>query len=164
MKEGIFKALELANYLNYKYYDQYRNNISPLKLQKVLFFLFAEWGGFVKKNDIQSHTDGSWIAEKFSPYLFSEEIQAWVYGPVVKDVYDNFKNGKNDGSKLFDTDDKIYIKGFIDDLSSDLFKLSDFRLVELSHQTKCWIDNFESSEPFHNNPIDKDTIINEFAL
>lgn len=164
MKKGIFKALELAEYLNYKYNKQYGSNISPLKLQKVLFFLFAEWGGFVVKNDIQPSTDGSLIVKKFSPYLFSEEIQAWIYGPVVKEVYDNFKNGKNDGTKLFTDDNKLYIKDFIDDLSNDLFKLSDFRLVELSHQTECWKNSFISTEPYHNNPIDKDDIINEFAL
>ena len=37
------------------------------------------------------------------------------------------------------------------------------RLVELSHQKDCWKKKFNIDEKFHNQLMDKDEIINEFA-
>ena len=48
-KKGIFSSEELANYIAYKYKEKMGTNISPLKLQKSLYFCFAYWGGFVRK-------------------------------------------------------------------------------------------------------------------
>ena len=59
---------------------------------------------------------------------------------------------------------KKYARDFINDLANELFNLSDFRLVELSHELKCWQSNFLEDEPIHNNVIDKEQIINEFLL
>ena len=161
---GIFKALDLAKYLNYLYKNKYSRNISPLKLQKVLFFLFGEWGAFVSKSE-NSEIDGDWKNLKsLGRYLFDDEIQAWIYGPVVKNVYENFNNETMTKEELFDTDEKKYVGEFIDDLSNELFRLSDFRLVELTHEMKCWINNFSEDDLYHNNTIDKDEIINEFLL
>ena len=161
---GIFKALDLAKYLNYLYKNKYSRNISPLKLQKVLFFLFGEWGAFVSKSE-NSEMDGDWKNLKsLGRYLFDDEIQAWIYGPVVKNVYENFNNETMTKEELFDTDEKKYVGEFIDDLSNELFRLSDFRLVELTHEMKCWINNFSKGDLYHNNTIDKDEIINEFLL
>lgn len=161
---GIFKALDLAKYLNFLYKNKYNRNISPLKLQKVLFFLFGEWGAFVSKSDV-SEMDGDWKNLKsLDRYLFDDEIQAWIYGPVVKNVYDNFHNETMTKDELFNTDEKKYVGEFIDDLSNELFRLSDFRLVELTHEMKCWKNNFNDDDLYHNNEIDKDEIINEFLL
>ncbi len=160
-KKGIFKAEDLAKYLNYLHNQKYKCNISPLKLQKVLFFLFGEWGAFIQK--ASKSNDGKDLI-KFSKYLFDEDIEAWVYGPVVGDVYRNFNNETISDEELFNNNDDLkYVGHFINDLASELFELSDFRLVEISHQMKCWKDAFIPEETFHNNVIDKDDIINEFA-
>lgn len=161
---GIFKALDLAKYLNFLYKNKYNRNISPLKLQKILFFLFGEWGAFVSKSETNEE-DGDWKNLKsLGKYLFDDEIQAWIYGPVVKNVYDNFNNETITKEDLFVTDEEKYVGEFIDDLSNELFRLSDFRLVELTHKMNCWINNFSVDDLYHNNPIDKDEIINEFLL
>ena len=50
--KGIFDAKELASYIKYKYSilpNKISQEISPLKLQKSLYFCFAYWGGFVRK-------------------------------------------------------------------------------------------------------------------
>lgn len=163
--KGMFKALDLAKYLNSFHNEKYGRNISPLKLQKVLFFLFGEWGAFVSKPNIKNEEFGDWKDLKIFPrYLFEDEIQAWLYGPVVKDVYDNFKNETMDYNELFKTEEEKYVGEFIKDLSSELFRLSDFRLVELTHQMNCWKNSYSENEMFHNTVINKEDIINEFLL
>lgn len=159
-KKGIFSAIDLAKYLNWLHNEKYKCNISPLKLQKVLFFLFGEWGAFVQK--ASNDNDGKELT-KYSKYLFEEEIEAWVYGPVVNEVYKKFNNETLSSDDLFINDKLKYVGHFIHDLALELFELSDFRLVEISHQMKCWYNAFNPDEKYHNNPIDKDIIINEFA-
>ena len=58
---------------------------------------------------------------------------------------------------------KEYVKEFLDDLLNDLLNTSDFKLVTISHEDKCWIKNFKKSEIFHNNEIPKEEIIKEYA-
>ena len=60
-KNGIFSALDIAKYLNYLHNNIYGKDISPLKLQKVLFFLFGEWGAFVQK--ASDENDGKKLKE-----------------------------------------------------------------------------------------------------
>ncbi len=159
-KDSIFEALDLAKYINYIHNNIYKRDISPLKLQKVLFFLFGEWGAFVIKSD--ANNDGKEL-KNFSKYLFSEDFEAWVYGPVVSDVYKKFNNEQLDESSIFKTEKEKYVGEFIKDLSLELFELSDFRLVELTHQMDCWKNKFNALDTYHNNKLDKDEIIYEFA-
>ena len=157
---SIFGALDLAKYINYIHNKKYKRDISPLKLQKVLFFLFGEWGAFVIKSDINN--DGRDL-KKFPKYLFSEDFEAWVYGPVVSVVYKEFNNEQLEDNFIFKTEEEKYVGKFIEDLSLELFELSDFRLVELTHQMDCWRNKFNIEDTYHNNKLDKDEIINEFA-
>lgn len=162
-KEGIFSALDLAKYLNWLHNQKKNCNISPLKLQKTLFFLFGEWGAFISQSDSKKNGDWSNL-NKYNKYLFREDIEAWLYGPVVRDVYHKFNNEMISEDEIFFTEEEKYAGDFIKDLTSELFNLSDFRLVELSHQMNCWKDNFDEREYPHENIIDKDTIINEFLF
>lgn len=159
--EGIFSALDLAKYLNWLHNAKKGRNISPLKLQKVLFFLFGEWGAFVSKSNTSKEGDWKDLC-KYDMYLFGDEIEAWLYGPVVREVYKKFKNEQMSEEEIFDTDEKKYAGEFITDLALELFNLSDFRLVELSHKMKCWIDKFDETDCIHESVIDKEQIINEF--
>lgn len=159
-KKGIFSALDLAGYIKYKYSNlenRISDDISPLKLQKSLYFCFAYWGGFVRKGKNKK----SEINLNDSEYLFDERIEAWVYGPVIPLVYHTKNIEKNDGTSLFSG--KLYIKEFIDGLLNDLLSVSDFKLVEASHNDECWKKNFRKSEIFHNNEIPKEEIIKEYA-
>ena len=161
--KGIFSAMDLAKFLNYFHKSLKGKNISPLKLQKTLFFLFGEWGAFVARSS--NNDDGDWTVLKDYPkYLFMDPIEAWLYGPVVREVYSNFNNEELTEEQIFNDEQKIYAGEFIKDLATELFNLSDFRLVELSHQMNCWKDNFDSNNNSHKKIIDKDTIINEFLL
>ena len=158
--KGIFDSLELAKYLNYLHITKYKEDISPLKLQKTMFFLFGEWGAFV--NASSDNNDGKNLKE-YSNYLFNDEFEAWIYGPAIVNVYKNFNNEQIKENDIFTNTKLQYVGKFIQDLAEELFEVSDFRLVELTHQMECWKKNYNESDEFHNKTINKDDIIEEFS-
>ena len=64
----MYSALDIANYVLGYYYEKNRLCISNLKLQKILYFLQAEF-----------------LVSKKKP-LFKDEIEAYGFGPVVYEV------------------------------------------------------------------------------
>ena len=66
-----YSALDIAEYI-IKYEDSKGHLMNNLKLQKILYFLQAE---FVAKHNVA---------------LFKEELIAWDFGPVVEVVYYNY--------------------------------------------------------------------------
>ncbi len=84
------EAVNLAAYICKKYYEYEKNikqrEISPIKLQKSLYFLFAYWGKFIKENK-ENPESVEVDYSHYSEYLFSSRIEAWTYGPVIPDVF-----------------------------------------------------------------------------
>lgn len=160
--QGIMTAMELASYISYKYKEIFNNpnrKISPLKLQKSLYFCFAYWGAFAREGN---NTNSSEFSSDFVEYLFDDEIKAWVYGPVVPYVYRNSnKIGECNPSELFK--DNEYVREFIDGVLNDVLKASDFNLVRISHEDKCWINHFHEDDIEHNEEIPKEEIIMEYV-
>jgi len=162
MEGGIYMAIldakELAAYIKHAYKQKVNHAIPPIKLQKSLYFLFAYWGGFVRKGN--NNPDFSEIVSSdYQENLFDNRIEAWVYGPVVPDVY--YLDDTIIEKEEINVDS--YLKCFIDDLLEDLFNVSDFKLVELSHNDLAWKNNFNYDDTFHNNEIPKEEIIAEYA-
>lgn len=151
---------ELAAYIQKKYYQEKQKEISPIKLQKSLYFLFAYWGGIVRKSKMYPNAVEEDYS-KFSEYLFDEEIEAWVYGPVIPSVYREKNISKYYNESMFDGKDKV--KDFIDDLLKDLFEVGDFTLVDISHSDNSWKNSFSYEDEFHDNIINKEDIIEEYA-
>ncbi len=152
---------QLAAYIQKKHIEDKQKPISAIKMQKSLYFLFAYWGAVVRKS-----SRFPWAVEEdysiYDDYLFDEAIEAWVYGPVVPEVYRSFSNISDFyNDKLFDELEKI--KDFIDGLLKDLFDVSDFTLVEISHNDFAWKNNFNNKSEYHNNEINKEEIIEEYA-
>lgn len=156
-KKGIVDAKELACYISDYYEKNFHKEITPIKLQKSLYFCFAYWGGFVQKSKLPNTE----ITIEKSDWLYSQDIEAWVYGPVVPDVYHEENLSEYNNPNLFDgnEDVKDYINGVLD----DILKVSDFKLVEVSHMDNCWKKNFDINSDFHNVVIDKEDIIEEYA-
>ena len=69
-----YKVLDVARYI-INYSNKMEYGISNLKLQKLLYFVQAEFLAFT---------------ERKQP-CFIEEIEAWGLGPVVPEVYQEFK-------------------------------------------------------------------------
>lgn len=161
---GMYNAIELAEYIVYKYKIDYNRNITPLKLQKSLYLCFAHWGGLIEKG---KQANNELVDMNMDSHLFKEQIEAWSYGPVVKEVYYWFKEEigadklEFNNEKLFK--DNIIVKEFLDDLLDELFKISDFKLVEITHRDKAWQRHFEPLDSTISNIIPHEEIINEYA-
>ncbi len=154
---GLVKAKELACYISEYYNEKTGKIISPIKLQKSLYFCFAYWGGFVRKSKLQNTE----ITIEKSEILFDENIEAWVYGPVVPEVYRESKIYQYKNDNLFENNEEV--KEFIDGILDDIKDVSDFKLVEVSHGDNCWRKNFNPNCSTHNTIIDKEDIISEYA-
>ena len=68
----MYSAVDVARYIIW-YCKRQGYSISNLKLQKILYFVQAEF-----------------LVNTGKP-CFSEEIEAWDFGPVVPEVYHEFK-------------------------------------------------------------------------
>ena len=97
---AITNAKALAVYIK----DEYRKatggqEISPIRLQKALYFCFAYWGGFVRKGKNAKQLSEVDL-DQVDEILFDDQIEAWVYGPVIPNVYKADKEGTLEKNRL----------------------------------------------------------------
>ncbi|MCD5030188.1 Panacea domain-containing protein [Enterococcus asini] len=140
--------------------------MTPLRIQKTLYFLFAFYGATYGKlnssNEEENKFEG--LGEQDYPkYLFKEEFEAWNYGPVIRSVY---KMKKYNPEELEDADGwniETEIDKNIQDLLNQVIEqtdeLGDFQLVERSHEDMAWKNAFEQGQP----TMKKELIIGEYA-
>ncbi len=138
-----YKVLDVARYIiNYSNTMEY--GISNLKLQKLLYFVQAEFLAFT---------------ESKQP-CFSEAIEAWDFGPVVREAYQEYKQygGANIPSitEYYEvTDDweikkKRYDENVIDSQDRQIINqivdgFADYSaaaLVTITHGQKPWSDAY----------------------
>ena len=158
---AMFNVKEFAKYVSERYKDKFEKTISPVRLQKTLYFCFAYWGGFVRKGMTQEENKEEIDVREYDEYLFDAQFQAWVYGPVIPEVY--FANDIDlayNENLFYGKDD---VKEYIDELLDEINEVSDFRLVDISHKDNCWQEKFDYDAEHHNQIIDKESIISEYA-
>ena len=157
---GITKAKNLAAYLNNCYRDKFNRNMSPVRLQKTLYFCFAYWGGFVRKGKNNPQISDIDVSS-YDECLFDEKIEAWVYGPVVPDVYheNNIQNFYIE--TIFDSHNAT--KDIVDNVFEDTLAINDFKLVDIAHEDNVWKKHFKYENDYHNEEIPKEEIIEEYA-
>lgn len=138
-------ALQVANYFINKSIPGTDENITNLKLQKLLYY-----------------AQGYYLAQNNLNPLFDDEIQAWAHGPVVPNVYRKFSNYKfmeiaepsEDGfSDLTD-----WHKDFLDSIWEKFKYFNGKELEEKTHQEDPWKDIRGNLPPFIST---KDTITHE---
>ena len=160
--EYIMSSESLASYIVYLYEKEYHKAISPIKLQKALYFTFAYWAGFIGKSNKEKYVED--IID-LPPYLFEEEFEAWTYGPVLPKIYNDYKDGNivgtNDIPEIIKTND--ILKETIDSILEDTFEISDFKLVALSHEDKAWQNNYNEDDEKHNRIIKRKEILDEYT-
>lgn len=133
--------IDAAAYLVYLSYNQKKCSLTPLKLQKLLY-LSQGW---------------SYVWDKRA--LFSEEFEAWQYGPVNTKVYNlyreygRFEIPESEGSccKRMSTDEKETLEAVWESYAG----YSAFELVELTHEQKPWREAYKNNEYIKNNDIKK---------
>ncbi|WP_200411911.1 Panacea domain-containing protein [Virgibacillus salexigens] len=138
------KAIDVAKFLVYiASKDPDVNDLSNLKLQKLLYYCQAA--------SIQTN----------NKILFEDEIEAWQFGPVIKNVYKTF-NGF--GSMPIDTDYSDFIKNVKFDQSEikaiamawkQYSQYSAGKLVELTHSELPWISAWRKQSNITENDMFK---------
>lgn len=131
------RAIDVANWFidkaNSELVDEeIVEGISNMKLQKLLYFAQAAKLSVDKKP------------------LFEDEIEAWEYGPVVKDVYHKFKKYENQPiSKPSNRDFRNLDESTMEFLENiwDIFgKFSAARLVHIAHNHEPWKEAYKSRD------------------
>lgn len=141
----MYSALVVARYI-IKRCNELNRPISNLKLQKLLYFVQAEF----------------LVGEGSA--CFPEEIEAWDFGPVVPEVYHRYKAYGSasipylagaERVRRICTEDKEIINGIVDEGS--LYTAN--QLVEITHNQAPWR---EAYMPYRSNIISKEAILNYF--
>lgn len=147
-------------------------DMGPIRLQKTLYFLFAFYGATYgsignenngNKDELLSEVDSGFYPKQ----LFADDFEAWQYGPVIRDVYFGNKNDEYEcledkiKEEYSNNNDKDVIL-FLDGLVNDMKEMSDFALVDRTHQDKAWKDKFDADDPYASNKIDKQTLVQEY--
>lgn len=162
---AVTKKEELISYILKKY----SQNLTPIKLQKALYFLFAYYGGM--KRFLKENSQGDQVNDLGGiddEYLFEASFEAWAYGPVDKQVYQQYKTEQieylNFEVDKFEAKLDQFTKGFLDDYIPQIMNTSDFGLVDLSHEDACWKKNFDRENLYHNCGIKSEDIILEYSI
>jgi uncharacterized phage-associated protein len=132
------KALDVAKYFVYLSHQDDTFTITPLKLQKLLYYA----QGFNVLWD--------------KKLLISEEFHAWKYGPVIPDIYDQYKiYGQKvipvrEGSNRVGTKDE---RETIEAVWRDYKIYGAFELVRMTHLEDPWIDAVNGNGIISNEDI-----------
>jgi len=98
-------ALDIAKYIISK------ESVTNLKLQKLVYLSYERFLLQTKQK------------------LFDDKIEAWTYGPVIKSVYDTYKDNGRDPISILAEDDSVTLK-IEGDLDVPLFLM---RLISSNH-------------------------------
>jgi uncharacterized phage-associated protein len=142
----MYSALKVARYIIW-WCNNNGYSISNLKLQKILYFVQAQF-----------------LVARGMP-CFCEEIQAWEYGPVVPEVYREYKAYGGGNIPAFERSERpMVIRAedipLIDDIISECVNYSASSLVELTHNQSPWQDVYM---PGWNNTISNASIKKYFS-
>jgi len=135
-----YKALDIANkILARATNNEYEDLISNMKLQKLLYY-----------------QQGFHLAYFGTP-LFDEEIEAWMYGPVVPSVYTYFRENGNKGIEY--NNEVVELTGNKEEaLFNEVYKIyggySALGLMEMTHSESPW----KSTNVGNGNIISKDKL------
>lgn len=137
-----YKALDIANKLIFKAQNDEPNGgerLTNLKLQKLLYY-----------------QQGFHLAAFGTP-LFSEDVEAWMYGPVVPAVYDTFSGYGS--SALPEVENEILLQEEEEVLFDEVYdayrEFSAIGLMNRTHTEKPWIEAM---------PHDRGTVIPQSSM
>ena len=136
----VYSALTIAQYI-IEYCNDTGRTISNLKLQKILYFVQAEF--LVSKGVV----------------CFHDRIEAWDFGPVVPSVYHHYRVYGSASipyvsasvcGQIYDAD-KEKIEGIVEECAD----FSSTALVRITHRQDPWIKAYR---PNANNEITPQSI------
>jgi len=130
------KAIDLAKYI-VTFFDQKGDLITNKKLQKLVYYVEA-WNLVYLKS------------------VYNEDIEAWVHGPVVREVYDEYKKfgyspiiqnypeGTSASQELKALQEALDIQGGRKELIGGVLEkygaMSSFQLELIAHSERPWLE------------------------
>lgn len=146
MEKGKVNIIDLCDFL-LTYLIKNQISVNHLKLQKVLYYTQA------------------WHLVYFDDFIFDEQPEAWVNGPVYRSVYEHFKelgtyndinlvnNPQNDIETIFkEKSDKLSLsnhqRDFLASILTHYGTMSHDKLVMLTHSELPWNEAREGLDPF----------------
>ena len=137
-----YKALDIAKKLIFKAQNDEPNGgekLTNLKLQKLLYY-----------------QQGFHLAVFGTP-LFNEDVEAWMYGPVVPDVYNEYSSYGS--SSLPEMEDAITLTDDEEELFNEVYDayrdFSAIGLMNRTHKEKPWTSV---------SPHDRGTVISQESM
>jgi len=131
------KATEIAHYFITLAQKEDENDLTNLKLQKILYFAQGDY--LIKTGNC----------------LFSDNIEAWKYGPVIREVYEEFNHCGSFPITVFDIPSKVKLKkveaitDFLDDAWNKYGKFSASHLVSQTHTNgSSWYTTYNKMGAF----------------
>lgn len=169
---AYFNKDDIVKYIISKHKQVKRHEISPIKLQKSLYFLYAMWSGNASNINYDIYESNEGICEydtKLDVDLFEPNFEAWKYGPVDRQIYYDFRDGiyndmYDDYELSFDGIEGLQgeLETFINSILEQTFEISDFSLVDMSHLDESWKRVYDSY-PSGTGKMDKKEITTEYA-
>lgn len=155
--EYVFNSVdEFVKYL----YSAF-GKLTPIKLQKGLYFLYAYYGATYGESESSGVLEEDFKVPKS---LFPPRFEAWTYGPVIRSVWEKQRQGEYDSYANKEMDEELATKYpeadlFIRELFSQINSVSDFSLVDRSHEDEAWKVAYEFGG---STPIENELIIKEY--
>ncbi|MDT1997221.1 DUF4065 domain-containing protein [Carnobacterium divergens] len=135
-------------------------NLTPLKIQKSLYLLYAFYGATYGSINSNEETD---MSMNYPKELVDVKFEAWQYGPVVREVYLKHKSGfYTDLEDTFQATSKEEVDAlkFIDELFMQIDQISDFGLVDRTHQDASWKEAYKTGS--RTAPINNKKLVEEY--
>lgn len=111
----MYSAVEIASIICSRYQEKYGKRIDEMKLHKLLYFVQRE--SFIQTGEP----------------LFSEEFEAWKFGPVMTEIRYRYK---------VDDFPECHIDGITDKIINNVFKIysktRSWSLSMMSHEETSW--------------------------
>lgn len=153
-----------------RYILEKKENVGQLRLQKTLYLLYAYYGStygqLEKEEDPEKYEVNSEVEVNYPKELFPAEFEAWKYGPVIFDVYVKDKNSEYElveflpefePNEAYEEDVLL----FLDDIIEQINDMSDFTLVDRTHQDKAWKETYKPNT--YRTKMNNEDIIREYV-
>jgi uncharacterized phage-associated protein len=149
-EDKIYSAIDIAKYILAVAHEN-GDVVTNLKLQKLLYYAQA-W----------------YMVNHGGKRLFLDDIEAWKFGPVTRDVYNLYKSYsrnpineescKDDITKLEPDDRK-----FMDEFLAEFMDYSALSLVNMIHNEPPWQEAFDEQNPYGLSIISTDSMYNYYS-
>lgn len=128
-------------------------NISAKKLQKLCWYAYSWY--IALTYDVETGE---------SELLFDSNAEAWVHGPVFRELFTDYKYHKYCATNNAEDISNEEIIAFLNDIYNVYGHMSGFELESLTHQEKPWLEAREGLDSLapSSNVISKNSIVEEY--